>query len=194
MRYDVWDALVRAGFTTLTRTAWNPRLPQYHIVSAAEARCRAVPGHEQLMTCPDFYLTVASHADALTLLQRIRGHDGMIDFWAHTEEVVTPAQQQAWQTVVGAVAQAGDVWVAPLRIIADRQRAIDALQWLRDDRSDGSLVYTVNNPSARRIDDMWLTALPGFVFAETHTNTLVLSLMPHAYTTLRIVPDDASLP
>lgn len=192
MRYDTWDLLVRAGFTTLTRTAWNPRLPQYHIVSAQAATCRGVPGHEQLLACPDYYLTVDSQAGALEMIRRIRGHDGMIDFWAHTEEVVSPAQQQAWRTVVSAVAHAGDIWVAPLRHIADRQRAIAALRWRHND--ENGLEFTVSNPTRARLDDIWLTARPGFVFADTRTSTLVFTLMPYAHATIRIVPDDASLP
>lgn len=192
MRYDTWGVLADAGFTTLTRTAWNPRLPQYHIVSAQEMTCRGVPGHEQLIVCPDYYLTVNSQAGALDVIRQIRGRDGVIDFWAHTEEVVSPAQIVAWRGVVDAVAHAGDIWVAPLRHITDRQRAIAALRWHAVDARGH--VLDVTNPSSQRLDDVWLTARPGFVFAETRTSTMVLTLMPHAHATVRIVPDDTSLP
>lgn len=194
MRYDTWELLAQSGYTAVTRTAWNPRLPQYHIVSADEAVCREVPGHEQLMACPDYYVTVARQAGALELLQRIRGRDGMIDFWAHTEEVITPAQQETWRTLVSAVAHAGDVWVAPLQHIVARQQAIRALKWHVTATDARTNTITVTNPAAVRIDDVWLTAQPGFVFTQSHTATLVLTVLPNSVTTLRIEPDDAPLP
>ncbi len=195
MRYETWELLAKAGYTTITRTAWNPRLPQYHIVSADEALCKPLPGHEQLMVCPDYYLTVGSRDGALALLHRIRGTDGMIDFWAHTEEVVTPEQIAAWQSVVDAVAQAKDVWVAPMREITARQRAVASLQWHVVAENSQIRTLVVSNPSALHINDVVLTVdRPGFVFADTRTPSRVISLLPHARATLRIVIDDASLP
>lgn len=52
----------------------------------------------------------------------------MIDLWAHTEEVITPEQQAAWQRVVHYAATHTQVWVAPLREISAWQRARDQLQ------------------------------------------------------------------
>ena len=195
MRYETWELLAKAGYTTITRTAWNPRLPQYHIVSANEATCKPLPGHEQLLVCPDYYLTVGSRDGALALLARIRGTDGMIDFWAHTEEVVTPEQIAAWQSVVTAVAQAKDVWVAPMRVMTARQRAVAALHWQIVEDGVTARTLVVTNPATQPLTDVQLTVdWPGFVFADTRTTTRVISLLPHAHTTLRIVSDDASLP
>jgi peptidoglycan/xylan/chitin deacetylase (PgdA/CDA1 family) len=195
MRYDTWQVLADAGITAVTRTAWNPRLPQYHIVSAQDATCRPVPGHERIMACPDYYLTVERQAGALAMLAQIRGRDGMIDYWAHTEEVVTREQQQAWHVVVAAVAEAGDVWVATLHDITTRQQLLNSLQWslLIDDATGRT--FQVTNPSRYRLDEIRLsTSVPGYVFAETRTPAMVISLLPYARTTLRIVPDDASIP
>jgi hypothetical protein len=189
MRYDSWDQLVAAGVTSLTRTSWNPRLPQYHIVTAGEARCRPLPGHEVILVCPDFYLTTAREAGALALLTDIRQRDGMIDFWSHTEEVMTPDQIATWQAVVDATAQAGDVWVASLRAIATRQQMIQMVQ-TKVMQSATSPTIILTNPTMTAITDMVITAQPGWRFVDGQTNQVVVTLFPHTPVTLRIEPHD----
>jgi hypothetical protein len=189
MRYDSWDQLVAAGVTSLTRTSWNPRLPQYHIVTAGEARCRPLPGHEVILVCPDYYLTTARESGALALLSDIRQRDGMIDFWSHTEEVMTPAQIATWQTVVDATAQAGDVWVASLQAIATRQQMIQMVQTkVMQSATSSSIILT--NPTMMAITDMVITAQPGWRFVDGQTNQVVVTLAPHTPVTLRIEPHD----
>ena len=156
MPYANWEVLADAGFTSVTRTAWNPKLPQYHIVSAAAATCRPLPGHERITVCPDYYLTVARTPGALKLLADIRTRDGMIDFWAHTEEVTTPEQIAAWRSVVDAAAGATDVWVAPLAEIAARQRAIWTLQTTTAVH-EGRATVIVHNPSDVPVTDVAYT-------------------------------------
>jgi peptidoglycan/xylan/chitin deacetylase (PgdA/CDA1 family) len=174
MSYAAWQALADAGITSVTRTSWNPKLPQYHIVTASEARCRPLPGHESIMVCPDYYLTVERTPGALALLADIRTKDGMIDFWAHTEEVISPEQITAWQSVVDAVAASGDVWVAPLRTIAKRQQLIDQLV-VRVELSSGQVV--VVNPSRFTIPDV-VIELPAPLVAFDGTRTVVMTLPP----------------
>lgn len=127
MSYANWQALAEAGITSVTRTNWNPRQPQYHLVSREDPHCRPVPGHETILACPDFYLTERSAAQAPDVIERAIAAGGMIDLWAHTEEVVSPAQIAAWSEVVRYAAarrDAGDLWIAPLAEIADRQQAV----------------------------------------------------------------------
>jgi peptidoglycan/xylan/chitin deacetylase (PgdA/CDA1 family) len=186
MRFDSWDVLVDAGITSLTRTSWNPKLPQYHIVSAADGRCRALPGHESIMVCPDFYLTVKSQDEAIALLQRIRQSDGMIDFWAHTEEVYTPAQIAAWRRVVDATALAGDVWVASLREIALRQQIIaDIKVRFVDDGERG--IFRLHNLSEHGITNVPLQLTGGWVFASTDQSTRVITIPADGIVELAVV-------
>ncbi|MCS6939508.1 MAG: polysaccharide deacetylase family protein [Roseiflexus sp.] len=127
MSFANWQALADAGITSVTRTNWNPRQPQYHLVSRDDPHCRPVPGHETILACPDFYLTERSAAQAPAVIERAVAAGGMIDLWAHTEEVVSPTQIAAWGEVVRYAAMrrdAGDLWIAPLAEIADRQQAI----------------------------------------------------------------------
>lgn len=175
MRYDTWDVLVDAGITSLTRTSWNPKLPQYHIVSAAEARCRALPGHESIMVCPDFYLTVQSQDQAMAMLDGIRQTDGMIDYWAHTEEVYTPEQVNAWKRVVDATANVGDVWVAPLREIALRQQIVDAIEVrFVNDAERG--IFRLHNTSGHGITNLQLQLRSGWLFATNNQPSHVVSI------------------
>lgn len=186
MRFDAWDELESAGITSLTRTSWNPRLPQYHIVSAAEARCRALPGHESIMVCPDFYLTVQSHNQALAVLERIRQKDGMIDFWAHTEEVYTPEQIVAWKRVVDATADAGDVWVAPLREIALRQQIVDGIEvHFVNDEERG--IFRLHNSGGHGITNLQLQLSGSWLFAKNNQPMLVVSIPAQGSIELAVV-------
>ena len=66
------------------------------------------PGREgRILACPDFYLTADSVNMALRQLDRALEVGGMIDLWAHTEEVVTPRQVAALQPVDARSLQAG---------------------------------------------------------------------------------------
>jgi peptidoglycan/xylan/chitin deacetylase (PgdA/CDA1 family) len=189
MRYDSWDQLVAAGVTSLTRTSWNPRLPQYHIVTATDAHCRPLPGHEVMLVCPDYYLTTAREAGALALLNDIRQRDGMIDFWSHTEEVTSPAQIAAWQAVVDASAHAGDVWVVPLRTIAMRQQSLNAVI-TRVLTQNTTTTITFTNPTMTTINNVVIHTQPGWRFVDGHTTETVITLLPHTPVTLRIEPHD----
>jgi len=128
MSYADWDALEAAGITSVTRTNWNPKQSQYHIVSAADPHCRPIPGHEHILACPDFYLhSQETAAQALKLIDDTIAVSGTIDLWAHTEEVTSPDQIAAWGQVVSYAAQqrdAGTLWIAPLAEIADWQAAV----------------------------------------------------------------------
>lgn len=186
MRYDTWDTLVDAGITSLTRTSWNPKLPQYHIVSATEARCRALPGHESIMVCPDFYLTVQSQDQAIALLNRIRQTDGMIDYWAHTEEVYTPDQVAAWKRVVDATASTGDVWVASLRDIALRQQIVDGIEVrFVNDAERG--IFRLHNSGSHGITNLQLQLTSDWLFVASNQPSHVVSIPAHGRIELTVV-------
>jgi len=187
MSYAAWQTLADAGITSVTRTSWNPKLPQYHIVNAAEARCRPLPGHESIMVCPDYYLTVERAAGALAVLADIRTKDGMIDFWAHTEEVISPEQIAAWQSVVDAVATSNDVWVAPLRTIARRQQLIDQLV-VRVDVPSGQVV--VVNPSRFHVPDVVVELPDSLVVAANGAQTVVVTLAPESDVKIDVQRDE----
>ena len=120
-----WQVLERAGITSVTRT--NRSQSQYQLMSPSSPHCAAVPGHATILACPDFYLTTSSTDRAVALLDSTRAQGGMIDLWAHTEEVTSPEQITAWARVVRRAAElrdAGQLWIAPLAEIADWQQAL----------------------------------------------------------------------
>lgn len=144
-----WQLLAESGITSVTRTSVQA---QYRLVGPDEPRCRAVPGHATILACPDFYLTERSAAEAPQVIERAINTGGMIDLWAHTEEVVTERQIAAWGEVVRYAAQRRDegaLWIAPLAEIAERQRDVARLSvrpptW---DGGEGKLVFAVTNGS-----------------------------------------------
>lgn len=150
-----WDALERAGVSSVTRLSDQA---QYSLWDAgadgliAEPRCRWVPGREgRILACPDFYLTAERASLALRQIERAVHAGGMIDLWAHTEEVVTPEQIAAWDRVVGRVADDSRLWAAPLGEIAAWQAAVEQarVEGLRSAESEGGrlLTFALTNPS-----------------------------------------------
>ncbi len=96
--------------------------------AALHRRC---PATSASWPAPTSILT-AQRADlALRQLDAAIAAGGMIDLWAHTEEVVAPEQIAAWRRVVRYAAQqrdAGALWIAPLAEIADWQAAVAELK------------------------------------------------------------------
>jgi hypothetical protein len=164
MSYANWDVLEQAGITSVTRT--NINLPQFQLADRANLRCRPVPGHERILACPDFYLhDQASAARARALIDKAIAAGGMIDLWAHTEEVVSPEQIAIWGQVVGYAAQqrdAGKLWIAPLAEIADWQAAIAELKIEnvelknQGDSATPTLSFSIQNASERNLSAVTL--------------------------------------
>ena len=123
-----WDALEQAGITSVTRLSDQAQYSLWASDAAglkAAPRCRWLPGREgRIVACPDFYLTPARADLALRQVELAVTAGGMIDLWAHTEEVTTPEQIAAWQRVAGSIAKDTRLWVAPLSEIADWQTAV----------------------------------------------------------------------
>ncbi len=164
-----WKALEAAGIASVTRT--NRSQSQYRLTRAEDPFCRAVPGHETILACPDFYLTETSAPTATALLDAALAQGGMLDLWAHTEEVVSPGQIAAWGGVVRYAAEqrdAGRLWIAPLSEIADWQQstALVGIQEVRE--PDGTLTVRLSNRSGRDLSR--LTVLLPFAPARVQVD------------------------
>lgn len=174
-----WQSIADAGITSVTRTSDQA---QYALVGPAAPRCRPVPGHETIMACPDFYLTPRTALEAIALIDRAAEAGGMIDLWAHTEEVVTPEQVAAWREVVGyAAAQrdAGAVWIAPLSEIAARQQAASqvTLKANGQTRNGQPLTLILTNHSRSALEG--LTLRLSFPLARATSETAAITIPPH---------------
>lgn len=117
-----WDMLEQAGITAVTRLSdYGPYnlFPTDDRGVVRDPQCRWLPGRaDRILACPDFYLTVERIPLALAQIGAAVEAGGMIDLWAHTEEVVTPEQIAAWTRVVARVADDDRIWVAPFGEIA----------------------------------------------------------------------------
>ena len=157
MSYANWDELEAAGITSVTRTS---RQPQYRLASYRDPHCRPVPGHERILACPDFYLTEHSAPQARALIDQTIAAGGMLDLWAHTEEVVAPAQIAAWGEVVryaAAQRDAGKLWIAPLAEIADWQAALADVMVDEMSSADGTAPLRLRITNSSRHDLAGLT-------------------------------------
>jgi peptidoglycan/xylan/chitin deacetylase (PgdA/CDA1 family) len=169
MSYAEWDILEEAGITSVTRLSDQS---QYNLFPTdehglvREPRCIPLPGHETILACPDFYLTPESAERAIEQIDRAREVGGMIDLWAHTEEVISPEQRAAWEKVVRYAATQPGVWVAPLREIANWQQAREQVRLEMQPREDAvsseqPLHVTITNASNRALEQLTMrTAHP----------------------------------
>jgi peptidoglycan/xylan/chitin deacetylase (PgdA/CDA1 family) len=154
-----WRVLEQAGITAVTRTNRSQR--QYQLVRAEDVSCRPVPGHEAILACADFYLTTESEAQALALIDRAITQGGMIDLWAHTEEVTSAEQMATWRAVVEHAARRqaeGSLWIAPLLEIASWQQARAKVQITPSDAQGADLAVTVRNASTMQLDRLTINA------------------------------------
>ncbi|NWF79209.1 MAG: polysaccharide deacetylase family protein [Chloroflexi bacterium] len=159
-----WEILEQHGIRSVTRLS---NQAQYNLFPAdseglvAEPGCRWLPGREdRILACPDFYLTPERVSLALRQVDLAVAAGGMIDLWAHTEEVTTAQQIAAWERVVRRVAEDAQIWVAPLSEIAAWQTALATLQVepvATAPAGDGQvLTVRVSNPSATALTDLTL--------------------------------------
>ena len=109
----------------------------------------------------------------------------MIDYWAHTEEVTTPEQIAAWQSVVDACAVAGDVWVAPLAEIASRQRSIAALVQTQGTDPSGAYIR-ITNPTELSVTRIAVRTTGMWVFADTQSSSMIIDLAAGQSIVLRV--------
>ncbi|WP_129631467.1 polysaccharide deacetylase family protein [Candidatus Oscillochloris fontis] len=142
-----WEALEQAGISAVTRLSDQAQYNLFALDAAglvAESRCRWLPGREgRMLACPDFYLQPERADLALAQIERAVEQGGMIDIWAHTEEVISPEQRAAWERVVQAAAENPAVWVAPFSEIAAWQHAVAQVQI----EALGAGRYRLHNPS-----------------------------------------------
>jgi hypothetical protein len=178
MSDENWRALEQAGISSVTRTNWSQ--PNYQLADRARWRCQPVPGHEQIMACPDFYMIagrdtppsagiVQAHAgggrdEAIRQIDAAIAAGGMIDVWAHTEEATAPEQIADWRAVIAHAAQArdaGQLWIAPLAEIADWQAAVAECRIenveLKSQAAEPIMSFKITNGSSRALQGITLT-------------------------------------
>lgn len=155
-----WDVLEAAGIGSVTRMSpqgqYNlfPRDAQGLVIAP---QCQALPGHATILACPDFYLTPETADQAMAQIGRALEVGGMIDLWAHTEEVTSPEQIAAWERVLRYAANQPDLWIAPLSDIADWQAAIAEVRVENvvlpsQPSSESALSFTLTNNSDRDLE------------------------------------------
>jgi hypothetical protein len=170
-----WQELAKAGITSVTRTNWSQR--QSRFVDRQTPRCVPVPGHESILGCPDFYLVEEQSASpnsklvqmsagggpdlAIAQIGRAMEVGGMIDIWAHTEEVVSADEREAWGRVVRYAAEqrdAGRVWIAPLAEIAGWQHALNmvSIQQSQAGNQDEQKTFLISNNSTIDLNGLTL--------------------------------------
>jgi peptidoglycan/xylan/chitin deacetylase (PgdA/CDA1 family) len=169
-----WDTMERAGIVAVTRLSDQAQYNLFPVDESglvAESRCRWLPGREgRILACPDFYLKPERADLAMRQIERAIAQGGMIDIWAHTEEVTSPAQIAAWTQVVRRAAENPAVWVAPFSQIADWQRGVEQVQIHL--LADGS--YEVRNLSQLDLAGLSIELAPGARRAQVNGDDLAI--------------------
>lgn len=168
MSDDDWNTLAANGITSVTRLHWSQakstlftrdRVAADGIVM--EPHCQPIPGHESILGCPDFYLHDGSALTATQQIDQAIATGGMIDVWAHTEEVTSPSQMMTWTQVVryaAAKRDRGELWIAPLSDIADWQQACALLELKTSEKEASNhqktILIQVNNKSLHNLSGL----------------------------------------
>lgn len=118
MSDNTWTLLEQAGITSVTRMSNQSQYSLWQHTAnglVLDPCCRWLPGREgSILAYPDFYLIPRHEELALEQLEQVIEVGGIIDLWAHTEEVVSAEQIATWQRLVARVARDERIWVAPL--------------------------------------------------------------------------------
>ncbi len=154
MSYASWDVLVREGIRSITRTTVGEGQRRSWIADRAHFALRQLPSHPQLSVIADVYLTPDSTDEVAQQMQTALLNEGAIDVWAHTEEVTSVAQIEAWRATIEAALR--DFWIAPVPELV--QYAHDVREVSVHVRAEQpSYSFTVRNGSKRALHGLTLT-------------------------------------
>ncbi len=154
MSYASWDVLVREGIRSITRTTVAEGQRRSWLADRSHFALRQVPGHPELSVIADVYLTPDSRDGVARQMQTALLNQGAIDVWAHTEEVTSDAQVEAWRSVIEAARR--DFWIAPVPEIV--QYAQDIREVSVDVRAEQpNYIFTVRNGNKHALRGVTLT-------------------------------------
>ena len=193
-----WQALEAAGITTVVRThlpadrsaTTDPLL----LINRRAYQARLLPGRNMLVL-PDFLLLPTTQLAAQQALTETVAVGGVIDFWAHTSEIVDPEQVATWDSFVRTATQHPDIWVASVPQIAAYWRGIrlvgaDILGGTG--YGDDPLTVQIANPNSYALDHVSLR-LPGSIdhtqgaaVVAAHADQLIVNLAPYATTEIQV--------
>ncbi|HEY1012085.1 MAG TPA: polysaccharide deacetylase family protein, partial [Herpetosiphonaceae bacterium] len=181
-----WQALADAGIDAVTRTQIDSPQRQYLLVDRARRQPRLLPGRD-VLAFPDQPLNPEQRTAALQTLAALGAAGGVLDFWAHTNEITSPEQQAAWRDAINAASADPRLWVASLPEIAARWRGVRQVRIDQRAGSGGSLRLLVANPGPAALPSLALRLPEGVERAESasplinqNNERLVLDLDPGA--------------
>jgi hypothetical protein len=165
-----WQALQDAGISTVTRTRRPNDLAasdKYLLIDRNRYQPRLLPGRD-VLAMPDFELQPKYRDDVLARLRQAAAAGGVLDLWAHTNEIVSAEQVATWRGVIAAAAGDPALWVAPLPEIADYWRGVRGVRV--ELLGDSPLRLRVSNPGP--------AALPGLTLLLPAAAARVESALP----------------
>ena len=171
-----WRVLAASGISTVTRTRKPNDLAQtddqYLLIDRNRSQPRLLPGRD-VLALPDVQLLPADRAAVLQRLDHTIAAGGMLDIWAHTNEIVQPAQIAAWREVIARAAHTSAVWVAPIPEIAAYWRGIRQIEIEMLD-AGSPLRFRITNPSNHDLRGVTLR-LPGTATRVDSALTITLN-------------------
>lgn len=111
LSYESWRVLRENGIRSITRTVINPGQSRSWIADREHWTLRRLPGQD-ITVIADTYLTPDGKDRVLDDMRAALLNEGAIDVWAHTEEVTSPEQIEAWRSAIDAAVER--FWIAPV--------------------------------------------------------------------------------
>jgi hypothetical protein len=137
-----WKELVNAGITVVTRTSHHPRS---RIANLDRNVLQVLRGFDSIVVFPDAYLTAQTVSGTEAQLERAIANQGAVDIWAHPAEVTSPREAEAWRSMLSSLRARNDVWIAPIRQIAEWWRDIKRVDVALNETGDRSFRLKIKN-------------------------------------------------
>ncbi len=167
-----YKILADHGIQSVTRlysTRINTDIPAHDYYTLS-----AMPLYPSIAVMPDLLLGAAGpdsgdSAGVVSVPGAIQGRAvisetiarrGVTSFWTHPEELTKPAVHDVWAAVIAAAAaarDAGDLWIAPVSTLVQRQRDIARLDATTDTTGADTFRTIFTNHSPDALADVWIT-------------------------------------
>lgn len=151
-----WDVLARSGIRSVTRTVWSEGQRRSRIADRENWTLRQHPAQPDITIVPDIAdnLKPQTRDQVLQQMRDALANRGVIDVWAHTEEVTSPDQIATWQSVINVAVR--DFWIAPVPEIVQYAQDVRQIE-IEVQTEQPNYTFTIRNTGKRDLKGVTVT-------------------------------------